>query len=94
MSKILGMNCPHCKRRAQVRTSLEVTPTMREVYFICSSITCGHSWVGVLEAVRTIAPAGLPNPLIDLPVMKRPEVEQVFDKLNPSNQRSIFDETA
>lgn len=94
MSKVLGMNCPHCRARAQVRTSYEVTPTMREVYFICSSITCGHSWVGTLEAVRTIAPAGLPNPLIDLPVMKRPEVERVFDKLNPTKQRSFFDENA
>lgn len=92
MSRVIGMNCPHCKKRAQVRTSLEITPTMREVYFLCNNLACGHSWVGTLEAVRTISPSGLPNPLINLPIMERNDVEKVFDTLNPSNQRSIFDE--
>lgn len=92
MSKILGMPCPHCQSRSQVRTSNQLTATMREVYFLCTSLTCGHSWVAHLEAVRTIAPSGLPNPFINLPMMSRPEIERTFDKLNPSKQRSFFDE--
>ena len=92
MGKRIGMRCPHCGSRAQIRTSVELSPTMRSVYFLCQNLVCGHSWVATLEAVRTIAPSGLPNPLIDLPVLSRTEVERVHDLLNPSTQRSIFDE--
>ncbi|ROT46095.1 ogr/Delta-like zinc finger family protein [Pusillimonas sp. NJUB218] len=92
MSKRIGMRCPHCGNRAQIRTSIEQSPTMRDVYFLCENLTCGHSWVATLEAVRTIAPSGMPNPKVDLPILTRPEVERVYDLLNPSDQRSIFDE--
>jgi len=92
MAKRIGMNCPHCGWRAQIRTSIEQSPTLRDVYFLCENIVCGHSWVATLEAVRTIAPSGLPNPRIDLPISARHEVERVYDLLNPSQQRSIFDE--
>lgn len=92
MAKRVGMNCPHCGRRAQIRTSTEVTVTMRELYFLCSAVPCGHSWVATLEAVRTISPSGLPNPAVHLPVMRREEVERVHDVILESKQRSIFDE--
>lgn len=92
MAKRIGMSCPHCGWRAQIRTSVEQSETMREVYFLCQNLVCGHSWVATLEAVRTISPSGLPNPYIDLPVLTRQEVERVHDLLNPSLQRSFFDE--
>lgn len=92
MAKIIGMSCPHCGSRAQVRTSVEQTPTMRQVYFLCTNLACGHSWVAVLEATRTISPSGIPNPAIDLPVMERRQIEALHDFLNHPDQRSIFDE--
>ncbi|QDQ89149.1 ogr/Delta-like zinc finger family protein [Alcaligenaceae bacterium SJ-26] len=87
----LGMNCPHCQRRAQIRTSVALTPTLRNVYFLCENVACGHSWVATLEAVRTISPSGIPNPAINLPVMERCEVEEVFDLLRSGAQRTIFE---
>ncbi len=92
MGKRIGMRCPHCGNRAQIRTSIEQSPTLRDVYFLCENLVCGHSWVATLEAVRTIAPSGMPNPSIDLPILARNEVERVYDLLHPTTQRSIFDE--
>lgn len=92
MAKRVGMNCPHCRGRAQIRTSTQVTVTMRELYFLCNAVACGHSWVATLEAIRTISPSGLPNPAVDLPIMPRREVEQVHDIIQESKQRSFFDE--
>lgn len=92
MAKRVGMNCPHCTCRAQIRTSTQVTSTMREVYFLCTNLVCGHSWVATIEAVRTIAPSGIPNPHVNLPVSERREIERIHDILNNPNQRSIFDE--
>lgn len=93
MALRIGMNCPHCGHRAQIRTSSELTPTMRQVYFLCQNLACGHSWVATLEAERTISPSGIPNPAINLPVMERKQVEALYDALHGDNrQRSIFDE--
>lgn len=93
MAKILGMNCPHCRHRAQVRTSVELSPTMRQVYFLCTNLACGHSWTAILEAQRTIAPSGIPNPNIDLPIMERNQVAALDDMLRNPNQRRLFDES-
>lgn len=90
MSQILGMNCPHCGQRARVRTSLEVSRTMREVYFGCNNIACGHTWVAMLEAVRTISRSALERPGVELPISPRSEVERLLDVLNPSPQRSLL----
>lgn len=92
MSKLLGMPCPHCRTRAQVRTVKDLSPTLRWVYFLCNNLACGHSWVATLEADRTISPSGMPDPRIALPIMARREVEAVHAALTQSPQRSIFDD--
>lgn len=92
MALVLGMNCPHCRKRAQVRTSNEITLTMREVYFLCTNIVCGHSWVAVIEATRTISPSGIPNPKVNLPVLERESIARIHDMLSNKDQRSIFDD--
>lgn len=38
MAKRVGMNCPHCNSRAQIRTSHPLTQTMREVYFLGANL--------------------------------------------------------
>lgn len=92
MSRRLGMPCPHCQNRAQVSASKQHTRTHRELYFLCTNLVCGHSWVAELEAVRTISPSGIPCPLIRLPVLKRAEVESINDHITPSKQRSFWDD--
>lgn len=82
MSKRVGMNCPHCGKRAQIRTSHKMTKTMRELYFLCSNLLCGHSWIAHLEAVRTISPSGVPDPKVVIPIVERKEVQRIDEILN------------
>lgn len=92
MAKRVGMNCPHCNSRAQIRTSHPLTITMREVYFLCTNLVCAHSWVAHIEAVRTIAPSGVPNPRVNLPVSEREDVARIDSILKGANQRRLFNE--
>lgn len=62
------MFCPHCGTRAKVRTSAEKSRTMREITYQCNDVECGHSFVGILEVVRTLSPSGKPHPDVDLPM--------------------------
>lgn len=71
---------------------MELSPTMRQVYFLCTNLVCGHSWVATLEAERTIAPSGIPNPNVNLPIMERRQVEAIAAALDNQPQRSIFDD--
>lgn len=95
MSNQISMACPHCGSRGRVRTSIEKTATMRELYFYCSEMFCGHSWVASLEAIRTISPPSpaFRNPTIHLPIVKEEDVYLLHDqfKANISGQRSIFE---
>lgn len=92
--RIIGMNCPHCGTRADVRTSLPVSRTMREAYFQCPNLACGHTWMARIEAVRTITPSALADPSVHLPISSRREAERIHDVLSDvnRNQRSFFDE--
>ena len=56
--------CPHCKSIAKIRTSKTMTALTRELRIQCINVECGHTFVAVLEMVRTIRPSGTPDPLI------------------------------
>ena len=71
---VLGQHCPHCNAFATVRTSEAVSPTLRVLYFQCRDLTCGHTWVSHLEAVRTVSPASLPNPSVHLPLSSKADI--------------------
>jgi hypothetical protein len=60
----LSMPCPHCEKRANVRSSQPMSRTLRELHFQCLDLECGHTWIAMLEAVRTVSPSGKPDPEI------------------------------
>ena len=60
--------CPHCKAKAQVRSSKEITPILREISYSCPDPECGHTFVVHAEAVRTLSPSAKPDPLVYLPM--------------------------
>lgn len=94
MAKILGMDCPHCGARAQIKASSKVSDTLRMAYMYCTNLSCGHSWVAHIEAVRTISPPSLlcANPNVNLPISQRAEQERIWAIINQDeNQVSIFD---
>lgn len=51
------------------RTSRGVTPLYREVYFQCTEVMCGGTYVAELTIIRTISPPARPKPGIILPMV-------------------------
>lgn len=53
------MSCPACDGRAFIRSSEEVTPVYRRLYYQCSNISCSHTWAAALSYLHTIVPSGV-----------------------------------
>ena len=47
-----------------IRTSKAITRVTREAFCQCTNLACGHTFVAVMEIVRTISPSAVPDPLI------------------------------
>ncbi|TPQ43129.1 ogr/Delta-like zinc finger family protein [Cupriavidus pinatubonensis] len=60
----MRMNCPHCGAIAHIRSSRSVSRMTRELYCQCTNLTCGHTFVGLVEVVRTLSPSSNPDPEI------------------------------
>lgn len=67
MLKSTSMLCPHCGSRTNIRTSRMVSTTCKEFYLQCQNVECAHTFVSLMEAVRTIAPSQIPNPRVYIP---------------------------
>lgn len=67
-TRIPRITCPHCGARTITRSSVQVTPTYREVRLNCDNDACGHTMVAEIAIVRTIRPSLRPNPAVTLPV--------------------------
>lgn len=59
--------CPHCRAQAMIRSSEEVTLTVKQMSMICTNPDCGHTWVDQLTPVHTICPSQIPNPEVHIP---------------------------
>jgi len=60
--------CPHCESPTIVRTSETVTRQTRQAKLICTNADCGHTFVVVVEAVRTISPSAKHHPSVHMPM--------------------------
>lgn len=63
--------CPHCGSRAKVTGCEQITRITRELHYACRNTECGHTYVALLQAIRTISPSAIPHPEITLPFSKR-----------------------
>lgn len=68
----LTYRCPHCRERAIVRATRELSPIYAERYLQCSSPTCGYTYVVGIEVIRTLSPSGTPNPELQIPQSTNP----------------------
>lgn len=64
----MRIKCPHCGSTSYIRTSRELSPLSRELYFECKNIRCRHAWRSLLSAICTIVPSNNPNPEIFIPL--------------------------
>lgn len=67
----MRLSCPHCNTVAVIRTSRELSSTVREAGVQCTNVECGHTWITRIVAERTIAPSMCPNPKVYIPLSPR-----------------------
>lgn len=75
--------CPHCKEAATARTSVQMSPMLREITYMCSNHECGHVFVAALEPIRTLSPSSMPDPEIRLQFarsVRRNELARALDR--------------
>lgn len=60
--------CPHCHSRMRIRTSEGVHIFMRITYLQCMNEACSWSARGEFTITHQMAPSGMPNPAVKLPV--------------------------
>ena len=87
MVRKAGMRCPHCKSVAFIRTSKEVHPLMREQFFQCQSVACGHTFKVTQEIVATVSPSAMPDPEITAILERTATVRR--QTLTPEQHREI-----
>lgn len=67
----MRLSCPHCGGLATIRSSKELSTTVREASVQCNDVECAHTWVTRIVADRTIAPSMKPNPKVFIPLSPR-----------------------
>lgn len=78
----MRMRCPHCKSWASVRSSVEVTPLLREMFLICKNAACGHTFAAATEINRTLSPSATPDPAILIPLSPHVRRRALMDQMN------------
>lgn len=87
------MPCMHCKAQAEIRTSRMVTESMRESTYVCTNVECGHTFVAITEAVRTLVPSATPDPAVNLPLsnhVRRDLMRVVLDNAGQAEHQARF----
>ncbi|OJY65500.1 MAG: hypothetical protein BGP16_12805 [Sphingobium sp. 66-54] len=79
------MKCPVCGSRSFVRTSEELTPTVRQLYYYCGNIACSMTWKSMLSIVAVISPSGIS------PEFRLPHIEETKPPGHEYGQMSLLD---
>jgi hypothetical protein len=53
------MRCPVCQAQAFTRTSEEISPESRRLYYACSAIHCGMTFSASLTVEKVISPSAI-----------------------------------
>lgn len=53
------VHCPACNAKALTRSSDEISPTYRRLYYRCSNVECGMTWLASLAFERVLSPSGV-----------------------------------
>jgi hypothetical protein len=65
------LTCPHCETLAIIRSSKQLSTTVREASVQCCNVECAHTWVTRIIIDRTIAPSMTPKPGVFIPLSPR-----------------------
>jgi len=53
------MNCPACGAKALCRSSTEISPTYRSLYYRCENLACSMAFSASLAFEKVISPSGV-----------------------------------
>lgn len=53
------MNCPACNAKAMCRSSVEISPTYRSLYYGCTNFFCGMTFTASLAFEKVLSPSGV-----------------------------------
>lgn len=70
-----NLRCPHCGVPGRRWSSREIDVTLREIYFACANVACGHTWKASLVYDHGLSPSAIPNPAVNLPLKPLPRAE-------------------
>lgn len=88
------MPCPHCRAGSFRRSSRMITPMLREVFYACRNIACGHTWKASLIFEYSLSPSAIPDPGLNLPLRPLPRDQAVMPDpamVSDPNQPGLFD---
>lgn len=85
----LRLKCPHCKSKAIIRTSREMSLLTTEHTVQCTNVECAHTWVSHTSAVRTIAPSMCPDPAVYIQRSPRGPAAQQAAEAAQKNQITL-----
>lgn len=74
--------CPHCRSKANVRNSRQLTLTLRELFLVCTNIQCGHTFMTGAEVLRTISPSANPDPSVQIPLGRNVNRSAIVKQMN------------
>lgn len=61
--------CPHCGADCRTVKTAQITPTYREVTFLCTNAGCGCLFVASVVPIRILEQSAYPNPEVSIPVL-------------------------
>lgn len=86
--------CPHCGSDCQSVKLVHVSRTTVSLAYNCSNDACGHRFVAVAEAVRTLSPPAMPRSEVRLaldPQIDRHGLVQALRTLPTAEPRASAD---
>ncbi|ALF87745.1 MULTISPECIES: ogr/Delta-like zinc finger family protein [Ralstonia solanacearum species complex] len=69
----MKINCVHCGSIATIRITKQTSPITWELYCQCPDVFCAHTFVSVVEIIRTCSPSLNPNPEVERQLADRPK---------------------
>lgn len=66
----LGFPCPYCEARSTAVKTKRVSVLSIEVGYRCTNLDCGHTFVAVIEAIRSLSPSAYARPDVNLPISR------------------------
>lgn len=83
-----SIKCPHCDSRSITRNSREMSLTLRELTFSCTEPECGHTYVAILEVVRTLSESANPREGLNIPFSPAARPKLPPSRSKPSRNRA------